>query len=268
MGDTLSIEDVWFLYGEMPVLRGVSLRVASGCFLGLVGPNGSGKTTLLRIAAGLLKPARGRVLLGGEPVDGMSRMQLARQLAFLPQGANLPTSFTAWELVLMGRTPYISFLGRESPSDVAAAERAMELAGCRELAGRRIGELSGGEQQRVLMARALAQQPKVLLLDEPTAHMDMQHQIAAVELVASLVEEGMATLGVFHDLNLAARYCHRIALLSRGSLAAEGAPAEVLTQQAISSVFKVKLCLAPHPEGGAPAVLPRGRSRSNGSGRP
>lgn len=190
MKAVLSIDNVFFDYGETPVLHGVSLDVKPGSFVGLIGPNGSGKTTLLRISAGLLNPSRGRVLLDGQPVRMMNRGQLAKRLTLLPQGATLPPYFTVWELVMMGRTPYISFLGREGPADIAAVESAMEMAHCRELAGRRIGELSGGEQQRVLMARALAQQPKVLLLDEPTAHMDMQHQITVVELVASLVEQG------------------------------------------------------------------------------
>ncbi len=265
MEAVLSIEDVSFGYGERSVLRGVSLRLRPGSFVGLVGPNGSGKTTLLRIAAGLLRPSGGRVTLGGHPVEKMNRSELARRLALLPQNAVLPPSFTAWEIVLMGRTPYLGFLGREGPSDLAMAERAMGMARCRELADRRLEELSGGERQRVLMARALAQQPEVLLLDEPTAHMDLQHQISAVELVAELVEGGLTALGVFHDLNLAARYCDRIALLSDGRLLAEGVPDEVLRPEMLSGAFRVELCLAPHPDGGAPAVLPRGRG--NGVGR-
>ncbi len=272
METLLSLEGVEFRYGDLPVLKGVSLDLPRGCFLGLIGPNGSGKTTLLRLAAGLLKPTRGAVSLGGRPVDGRSRSELARELALLPQNGSLPAAFTVWELVLMGRTPYLGFLAREGPADIAAAERAMVRAGCDHLAGRRVGELSGGERQRVMLARALAQQPRVLLLDEPTAHMDVQHQMAAVEQVAELVQGGLAALGVFHDLNLAAGYCHRIAVLSRGCLVALGTPSEVLRPDLLSEVFGVKLCMAAHPQTGAPVMLPVGRrlpreEAGNGSGK-
>lgn len=262
MESVLSVDRVAFQYGDVPVLRDVSLELLPGSFVGLVGPNGSGKTTLLRIAAGLLMPSRGSVKLRGQPMKKLSRMQVARQLALLPQSPNLPGAFTAWELVLMGRTPFLGFLGRESDRDIAAAERAMGLVQCQHMSDRRMEELSGGEQQRVLMARVLAQEPEVLLLDEPTAHLDMQHQIAVIDLVAELVEGGMAALGVFHDLNLAACYCDRLAVLSQGRLVAEGTPNEVLRADTLSEVFHVDLCLAPHPRGGAPAVLPPGRRRA------
>lgn len=256
--EMLSLDRVGFRYGEVPILDGVSLRLEAGSFLGLVGPNGSGKTTLVRIAAGLLKPTEGTVAVGGRPVRGMSRTELARQVALLPQNGYLPPSFTAREVVLMGRTPFLGLLGREGPVDFAAVDRAMEMARCRDLADRRLGELSGGERQRVLMARALAQEPRLLLLDEPTAHMDMEHQIAVAELVVRLVRGGMAALGVFHDLNLAACYCHRIAVLSRGRIVAEGPPWEVLTVRLLSEVFRVDLCLTTHPRVDLPAVLPPG----------
>lgn len=256
MENVLSLDGIGFQYGDAPVLEDVSLRLSPGCFLGLVGPNGSGKTTLLRIAAGLLKPDRGSVRLNGQPMGKLGRVQVARHLALLPQSPNLPATFTAWELVLMGRTPFIGFLGRETKRDVAAAERAMGLAQCQHLAGRRLEELSGGERQRVVLARALAQEPEVLLLDEPTAHLDMQHQIAVIDLVADLVEGGMTALGVFHDLNLAACYCHRLAVLSGGRVVAEGPPEDVLKADTLRDVFRVDLCLTPHPMGGVPAVLP------------
>ncbi|MHB0868723.1 MAG: ABC transporter ATP-binding protein [Chloroflexota bacterium] len=264
MESTLFLDRVTFQFEDTPVLRGVSLGLAPGCFLGLLGPNGSGKTTLLRLAAGLLKPTRGSVTLGDRPMDGMSRGEIARHLAVLPQNPNLPPTFTAWEMVLMGRTPFLGFLGKESAADGAIVERAMEMARCRHLAERRVGELSGGERQRVMMARALAQQPKLLLLDEPTTHMDLEHQIATTRLVMELVRGGMAALGVFHDLNLAACYCTHLAVLSQGRLVAVGTPEEVLTSQLLSEVFRVELCLTPHPQGGMPAVLPPGAKREEG----
>lgn len=256
MNAALTANDVAFNYGDAQVLKGVSLDVAPGSFVGLVGPNGSGKTTFLRVVAGLLKPTRGTVSLCGLPMAEMSRVEVARKLALLPQSPGLPPTFTAWELVLMGRTPFLGFLGRERQCDLAAAERAMGLADCSHLADRRVEELSGGERQRVLLARALAQEPEVLLLDEPTAHLDLQHQVTVVELVAGLVAGGMAALGVFHDLNLAASYCDRLAVLSEGRLTAVGWPEEVLVASTLSEVFHVELSLLPRPEGGAPAVLP------------
>ena len=265
MAVSLLLDKISFQFDGSPVLHEVSLEVAPGSLLGLVGPNGSGKTTMLRLAAGLLKPARGRVLLGGRPMEEMSRREIARRLALLPQNPSLPPSFTAWEVAIMGRTPFLSFLSRENPADRVIVGRAMEMARCRHLADRRMEELSGGERQRVVMARVLAQQPTVLLLDEPTTHMDLQHQIAMVELVAELARGGLAALAVFHDLNLAASYCTELAVLSQGQLAAMGAPEEVLSSRLLSEVFKVDLCLAPHPLGGTPAVLPpggRGRLRT------
>jgi iron complex transport system ATP-binding protein len=267
MDSLLSLSGVDFRYGEKPVLQQVSLGLPRGHFLGLVGPNGSGKTTLLRLAAGLLKPLSGRVMLAGRSLEEMGRAQIARQLALLPQSANLPPSFTVWELVLMGRTPYVGFLGRETPADIAAVERAIAMARCEQLADRRAEELSGGERQRVLLARALAQEPEVLLLDEPTAHLDLQHQIGVLELVSEMAREGLAVLAVFHDLNLAACYCDRLAMLSEGRLIAEGAPEKVLTRELLGRLFQVDLCLTQHPAGPIPAVLPAGPRRvSSGNG--
>ncbi len=265
MEASLSLHGVEFRYGEQSVLAGVSLDLSAGCFLGLIGPNGSGKTTMVRLAAGLLKPSRGEVILDGRNIAQMGRDEVARTVALLPQNPSLPPAFTASELVLMGRTPYLGVLGGERAADVVAAQRAMEMASCSHLAERRVGELSGGERQRVMLARALAQQPRVLLLDEPTAHMDVQHQVAAVELAAGLAEKGLAVLGVFHDLNLAACYCHRIAVLSEGRLVALGAPDEVLRPELLARVFRVELSIAAHPRTGVPMALPPG-PRRNGNG--
>ncbi len=264
MENLLFLDRVVFQFADTPILQEVSLGLEPGSFLGLVGPNGSGKTTLLRLAAGLLKPTTGRVTLDGRPMERMNRGEIARRLALLPQNPNLPAPFTAWEVVMMGRTPFRGFLARESATDRAITERAMELARCRHLADRRMEDLSGGERQRVMVARALAQQPEVLLLDEPTTHMDLKHQIAITELVAELVQGGLTAAGVFHDLNLAASYCTHLAVLSRGRLVAVGSPVEVLTPSLVSEVFQVDLCLACHPESGAPVVLPPG-ARQHGT---
>ncbi len=258
MESSLFLDKVAYQFGDTPVLQEVSLWLEAGDFLGLIGPNGSGKTTLLRLAAGLLKPTAGRVLLGGQPMERMRRGEIARRLALLPQNPNLPSAFTVRDVVSMGRTPFLGFLARESPSDREIVDQAMETVQCQQLAGRRVEELSGGERQRVMMARVLAQQPQQLLLEEPTTHMDLQYQVATTELVVELVRSGLAALGVFHDLNLAACYCTHLAVLSHGRLRAVGTPKEVLTPQLLAEVFGVELCLTAHPEGGMPAVLPRG----------
>lgn len=258
MAPLLAVSKVRFRYDQAPILEEVSLELEAGCFLGLVGPNGSGKTTLLRLAAGLLKPQAGVVLLRGEQVGRMPRSRLAREMALLPQTPRLPGSFTARELVMMGRTPFLGFLSREGPEDLEAVERAMEMADCQDMADRKLEELSGGEIQRVLMARALAQQPRLLLLDEPTAHMDMHHQIAVAELIVKLTRGGMAALGVFHDLNLAACYCHRVAVLFRGRVLALGAPEEVMTPAILREAFGNGFVVTTHPSLNVPVVLPAG----------
>lgn len=263
MNPVLSLKSIAFQYGPEPVLRSASMDVEPGTFVGIVGPNGSGKTTLLRIAAGLLQPARGTVTVCGRPSAEMRRSELARHLALLPQSPSLPPTFTAWELAMMGRTPFLGLLGRETRADLLAVDRAMELARCRDLAERRLEELSGGERQRVLLARALAQQPRVLLMDEPTAHMDMHHQIGVADLVVDLVKSGLAAVGVFHDLNLAACYCDRVAVLYQGAIVAEGQPAEVMREDLLRRVFGVELCLTDHPRAGVPAVLPPGNGKGS-----
>lgn len=238
-------------------LNGVSLSIAPGEVLGLIGPNGSGKTTFVRAVTGLVRPLAGRVLIAGVDASKLRRDEIARRIAVVPQEPVLPPAFMALECVLMGRTPHLRLLQSEGPQDFEAARRAMAETECWDLAGRRVGELSGGERQRVAVARALAQETPVLLLDEPTAHLDIGHQAGVLGLVRRIAQEqGKAVLAVVHDLTLAAQYCDRLALLRKGSLVAEGTPERVLQPALLREVYGKDIDVFPHPRTGAPVVAP------------
>jgi iron complex transport system ATP-binding protein len=253
----LAIEGLRAGYRERTVLRGVSLQVRWGEVLGLVGPNGSGKTTLIRIVSGVTTPSQGRVTLLGRDALSLGVAKLARVVTVVPQAPALPSTFSALDVVLMGRTPHLGLMRWEGQRDVEQARRAMELTNTWALANRPVGQLSGGERQRLLIARALAQEAPLLLLDEPTASLDLAHQVAVMDLVVSLTKGRQGAIVVAtHDLTLAARYCHRMALLHQGELVACGPPAEVLTAQAIRQVYGAEVCLVPHPAYGTPVVLP------------
>jgi iron complex transport system ATP-binding protein len=252
----LVVENVTLAYGPRRVLHGVSLAVRPGEVLALVGPNGAGKSTVLRACAGELAPVAGRITVGGAEIAGLAPVERARRVAVVPQAARLPEGFTALETVLMGRTAYLGWFSRERSCDRAIVHRALERTCTAELADRPIGELSGGEQQRVLLARALAQEAPLLLLDEPTAHLDLRHQAGVLALVRDLARrEGRAVLLALHDLNLAAQYADRLALLADGRLRAEGAPDEVLTPAHLAPAYGVPFDVHTHPRHGTPWVL-------------
>ncbi len=233
--------------------------------LGLAGRNGAGKTTLFRVASRVLAPERGRVCVEGTPVSELSRRELARRLAVVPQDVTVAFPFRAGEVVLMGRSPHLSGLGFEATRDVELARQAMAELGIEALADRAVSQLSGGERQLVLVARALAQQPRVLLLDEPTSHLDLRHRTVVLERVRRFAEAGGAAVVVSHDLTLAARSCDRIALLDAGTLLACGAPAEVLTEENLHAAFDVEARVLEAPDG-APLVVPRGVSALDSGG--
>jgi iron complex transport system ATP-binding protein len=253
----LEIRDLTLSYGERVALRDVSLSLARGELLGVVGPNASGKSSLIRAITRVVPPLRGEVWLDGLPVRGLSQRELALRVAVVPQNPSLPEAFTALEVVLMGRTPHLGLLQSEGRADWAAVRRALEQTDAWDLADRRIGELSGGERQRVVLARALAQETPLLLLDEPTAHLDVGHQAAVLELVRRLCRsDGKAVLAVVHDLTLAAQYCDRLAMLSEGRLVAQGSPHEVLSPEVVASVYCTRVWVFAHPRTGRPVVTP------------
>lgn len=251
----LQAENLSFSYGSALVVDSVNLDVSPGRVTGLIGPNGSGKTTLLRLLTGLLKPRSGRVLLGGQDITGLSRRQVARQLAVLPQSFELPESFTAWEIVLMGRNPHVQLLRGETDEDRRVARDAMLRTDTLQFRNRFAAELSGGERQRLLLARALAQEPRFLLLDEATSSLDLHFQVEFLRLVRAERNEGSGVLLVLHDLNLAARSCDTLVLLERGKVRRAGAPASVLQAELLSEVYGTEVRVLPG-DNVLPVVLP------------
>jgi iron complex transport system ATP-binding protein len=223
------------------VLRGVDLVLGVGELVALVGTNGSGKTTLIRLLAGSLRPDSGDLTLFDHPSASWSRLELARRVAVLPQSLELPAGFRASELVAMGRTPHATSLLGVTAADEEAVERALRDAEALDIAERFAEELSGGERQRVLVAMALAQEPKLLLLDEPTLHLDVAHQVSLLRTVARLRKQrGITVVAVLHDLTLAAGAAPRVAVLDEGRVVADGAPAVVLTPELVRRVFGVE----------------------------
>lgn len=257
MSSLMEAREVSAAYGARRVLSDVSVDLHSGEILGLVGPNGAGKSTLLRVLSGVLRPTTGWVSVLGDRLDHLSERERARRVAVVAQSGVIPGSFTAAEIVMLGRTPHIGAFGRETAHDRDVVDRALALAGAGEWRDRRLAQLSGGERQRVLIARALAQEARVLLLDEPTTHLDFPAQSQVLHLARRLAnEEGHGVLAVLHDLTLAAQHCDRVVLMVDGRVAAEGAPAEVLTPDRLAAAYGVAPRVVPHPDTGLPVVLP------------
>ena len=229
------------------ILDGVSVAVGAGEFVGLIGPNGAGKSTMLRAMSGVLARREGTVTLQGRDLDAMGPGEVARVLALVPQMAPYTYGFTALEVVMMGRYPHMGRFQVEGAAERRIAERALETTEAAQFAHREAATLSGGERQRVFLARALAQTPRVLLLDEPTANLDIQHQLRALGLVRELVRGGMAAIAAIHDLTLAARYCDRLVLLHQGRVVGEGTPREVLTPETLERIFGVRAVVYPDP---------------------
>ncbi len=251
--------------GGRRILSGVGLALGPGESLGVLGPNGAGKTTLLRCLSRWLRPSRGEIFLEGEPLERLSAREVARKVAVLPQSPIPEFEFTAAELVAMGRHPHLSRLAGLEAKDLEAIEEALALTGTTHLAERPISTLSAGEQQRVALARALAQEPRVLLLDEPTAHLDVAHQVETLELLSRLARERkVAVVAAVHDLNLAAEFFPRLLLLNAGRVMAAGPPEEVLRPSLLSKAFGAEVVVARHPGLGSLVVLPRRRGHAGG----
>ena len=253
----LKIESLSVNYGSRRVLHDASLDVQSGEVLALIGPNGAGKSTLIRAVSGVIPMQSGHVRTNGDDFNALSPMQRARYIATVPQAVSLPPAYTVWETVLLGRTPYLNFLGQPSQKDEDLARRALDRVSALTLAERRVGELSGGEGQRVLLARALCQSTPILLLDEPTAHLDLQYQVSLLELVHELAHnDHLAVLLALHDLNLAARYADRIALMVGGEIKASGKPEQVLRPDLIEAAYCLPVRVVKHPFLNIPLILP------------
>ncbi len=253
----LEAQHVAFAYGPRVVLSDATLAVPRGVMLALAGPNGSGKSTLLALLAGTRRAQAGTVTVEGRPIASIPRRELARIVAVVPQDTVVGFPYTVAEMVLMGRAPHRRPLGLEGARDVAIAERAMADTGILDLAGRRITELSGGERQRVIVARALAQEPRILLLDEPTTHLDVRHAIEILDLVADVNRtRGVTVVAVMHDLTSAALYFERIAFLCGGALVADGPPRTTIAPDTIRRVFDADVQVDVDAAG-VPVIRPR-----------
>ncbi len=254
----IEVQNVWLGYGRKVVLKDITFQVRPGEMVGLIGPNGCGKSTIIRAISRVISPQSGKIFLDGKDITRIPRQNLARLLGVVPQMPLLPSVFTAFEIVLMGRNPHLGLFQYEGPRELAIAWQAMERTGTESLASRRINELSGGEIQCLLIARVLTQETKVILLDEPTANLDIGRQIEILDLIKNLcLENNLAVLAALHDLNLASQYCDRLVLINNKRVLAEGTPKEVITPHNIKEVYGAEGCVYTHPINRLPTVLLR-----------
>jgi iron complex transport system ATP-binding protein len=246
-----------FEYGSRRVLDAVDVALDAGEMVGVIGPNGAGKSTLVRLLAGILRPSAGALRLRGRPLHAWNGRERARAVAVVSQDPRVDFPYTVLEVVLMGRAPHMSAMALAGPRDLEVARGALRLLEVADLEARSIDELSGGERQRVFLARALAQEPRVLLLDEPTTHLDLRHQTRLHDVARHRCrDDGLAVLTVMHDVNLAAAYCDRLILLDGGRVACAGPPAAVLDGAVLERVFGTRLWVGRHALTQAPVVLP------------
>lgn len=257
----ISVDDISVSFdgGETGILDGVSCEVPSQSFVALVGPNGAGKTTLLRTVNGVLTPDSGTISIDGKNVQSLSSREVARRIATVPQKTSISFDFSVRDIVAMGRTPHRSRFHRTDESEII--EQALERVQIAHLADRSVGSVSGGERQRVLLARALAQEAPAMILDEPTASLDINHQVRTLELVRDLVDEGTTALAAIHDLDLAARFCDSIIVLSDGRVLANGPPASVLTETIVEQAFGGDPRIYENPITQSPSVTTLGEGK-------
>lgn len=251
----VEIIDIDVSYGARKILEAVSFYADRGEILGIIGPNGSGKTTLLKAMSRIVAPDSGEVRLSEQGLGTFSFRDLAQQVAVVPQEISISFDYTVREIVMMGRHPYIGRFASERSEDLEICDHAMHLANVTHIAGSSVHEISGGERQRVLIARALAQEPEVLLLDEATSNLDISHQIEILNIIKGLTED-ITVISVFHDLNLAAYYCDRLIVLKDRRIYAVGLPGDVLTRETLNTVYGIDALVKPHPLTGKPYILP------------
>jgi iron complex transport system ATP-binding protein len=250
----LKVQDVVFRYSSTTILNEVSLELNKSEILGIIGPNGAGKSTLIRCINKILHPQDGLITLDGNSIGDMTHMEIAKSIAYVPQNSSNPFPATVFDTILMGRRPHSGW--RSSPSDLKKALEILELVGITDLAMRDFTELSGGQQQKVVLARALAQESKALLLDEPTSNLDIRQQLETMDIVRSLVQaRGISSIMAIHDLNLAARYADRILMLKKGSIFQVGDPFSVLTVENVREVYGVESVIK--EEDGRPYIVPK-----------
>lgn len=256
MENVLSIKNLCGGYHKKEVVKDISLEVKQGDFIGILGPNGSGKTTLLRLLSKILPAQKGEIIFLGRNISLFKLREFAKKAAFVPQDSLINFSFTVLEIVLMGRIPHLKRLDAETKNDIEIAQGALKMTDAAHLENRMMDELSSGERQRVIIARALSQEPVLLFLDEPTSHLDIAHQVQVLDLLKKLNREhNLTIIMVLHDLNLAAEYSNRIILLNEGRIFKEGRPEEVLTYQNIEAVYKTVVVVSKNPINKKPYVM-------------
>jgi cobalamin transport system ATP-binding protein len=259
MSSVFHLSELRFGYTSVPVLQGLSTEILAGEFVTLIGPNGAGKSTLLKIMAGLIRGYSGTVDFSGKALSLWRTRELARRIAFVPQETHMVFPFAAVEIVMMGRLPHRTGLIFDSPRDAEWAREAMTLTDTAGLASKVFNELSGGERQRVVLASALAQNPDVLLLDEPTVYLDLKHQLQFYDILERLnAERGMTIVSATHDVNLAARYARRMMALRSGIFLADGPPSKVLTPQHLYDIFEISAAVLERPDGRGSYIIPTG----------
>ncbi|MCP3976904.1 MAG: ABC transporter ATP-binding protein [bacterium] len=247
---SIEVHNVTAGYGSTPVLHDISLKVAGNEWIGILGPNGAGKSTLMKVIAGLHAPASGTVVVEGATPDEHGRRRMAQLVAYLPQDPVFPEAMSAGEYVLLGRAPHLGYFAVEGPGDVAVATEVLELLDAGHLANRPLGDISGGERQRVVLARALAQEPEVLLLDEPTTALDIGHQVAALDMIGAIRQDRPLTIvAAMHDLSLAGQFSDRLILLAGGHMVADGLAREVLTTDLIKEHYNARVDIVEVPTG-------------------
>ncbi|MFC1594537.1 ABC transporter ATP-binding protein [Candidatus Omnitrophota bacterium] len=255
MSSVVQVEKLYGGYGIQPILKDLSCEITRGEFLGIIGPNGSGKSTLLRLLSRVLTPYQGRILFENKDIAHIPLKELCKRIAFVGQDTVINFSFSVEEIVLMGRIPHLKRLQLETKRDFTIARDALSLTDSLQFKDKGIDQLSAGERQRVLIAKALAQEPIVLFLDEPTSHLDIGHQIQILDLLRRLNrQKNLTIVVVFHDLNLASEYCNRLILLNDGTIFKDGSPDEVLTYQHIEAVYKTVVVVNKSPFSSKPYV--------------
>ena len=255
MKPSINVKNLSHSFGEVLVLKNISFQVPQRDFFIIIGPNGSGKTTLMKVISGILKPQNGELKILNRSIDQYHRKALAKTIAFVPQMTFADFPFTVTEIVLMGRSPYLGILGLEQENDVEVASQAIAFTGLENLAHRKLDQLSGGEQQRVFIARAICQEPDIILLDEPTASLDLAYQVRIMDLMEKLkTEKGIAVVMVSHDVNLAAMYADHLMLLHKGQVVCQGLPDEVLTYKTLEETYGCTLLVDESPLGNFPRV--------------
>lgn len=253
----IHVDNISFAYNGVMVIHDISFSVGDGEFIGIIGPNGAGKSTLLKLLDRLIRPVSGRILLNGKALKNFTQKELARLVGFVQQDFTSAFNFTALEIVLMGRFPYQRTFAFDSGEDLRVAKEAMITTDCFHLGQRNFMTLSGGERQRVVLASALAQEPKILLLDEPTNALDLKHQLHFYRILTQLQrDKGITILSVTHDVNLASQFCGRMLVVKNGKILADGQIKQVLNKEILQKVYDTPLEIIPHPDSELPVILP------------